>query len=72
MSRIFNEAVGQISEIQGVDFTLYSIEGDLIKSSRRDVPRQLFRPLLERVMDNERFVVEEVNEGRSVLSSFFF
>lgn len=72
LARIFNEAMSEISEIQGVDFSLYSLEGRLIKSSDRNVPRELFRPLLARIMDNERFVVEQVNDGESVLSSYFF
>lgn len=72
LARIFNEAVPEISEIQDVDFSLYSIEGDLIRSSIRNAPRELFRPLLARIMENERIVVEQVNEGTSVLSSYFF
>ena len=72
LARIFNEAMSEISEIQGVDFSLYSLEGRLIKSSDRNAPRELFRPLLARIMDNERFVVEQVNDGESVLSSYFF
>lgn len=72
LARIFNEPVYEISNIQDVDFSLYALDGELIKSSLPDAPERLFRALLERVMDNERFVVEEVNEGRSVMSSFFF
>lgn len=72
IGRIFNEPVHEISNIQDVDFSLYSLDGELIKSTLVDAPERLFRGLLARVMDNERFVVEEVNEGRSVMSSFFF
>jgi two-component system, NtrC family, nitrogen regulation sensor histidine kinase NtrY len=72
LARIFNEPVYEISNIQDVDFSLYTLDGELIKSSLTDAPDRLFRGLLARVMDNERFVLEEVNEGRSVMSSFFF
>ena len=72
LARIFNEPVYEISNIQDVDFSLYAIDGALIKSSLPDAPERMFGGLLRRVMDNERFVVEEVNDGRSVMSSFFF
>jgi two-component system, NtrC family, nitrogen regulation sensor histidine kinase NtrY len=72
LARIFNEPIYEISNIQDVDFSLYTLDGELIKSTLPDAPERLFRGLLARVMDNERFVVEEVNEGRSVISSFFF
>ena len=72
LARIFNEPIYEISIIQDVDFSLYSLDGELIKSTLVDAPERLFRGLLARVMDNERFVLEEVNEGRSVMSSFFF
>ena len=72
LARIFNEPIYEISNIQDVDFSLYTLDGALIKSTLPDTPERLFRGLLSRVMDNERFVVEEVNEGRSVMSSFFF
>lgn len=72
LARIFNEPLYEISNIQDVDFSMYDLEGVLIKSTLADAQEQLFRGLLARVMDNERFVVEEVNEGRSVMSSFFF
>ena len=72
LARILNEPIYEISNIQDVDFSLYTLDGALIKSTLPDTPERLFRGLLSRVMDNERFVVEEVNEGRSVMSSFFF
>lgn len=72
LARIFNEPVYEISNIQDVDFSLYAIDGALIKSSLPDAPERMFGGLLRRVMDNERFVVEEVNDDRSVMSSFFF
>ena len=72
LARIFNEPVYEISNIQDVDFSLYAIDGALIKSSLPDAPERMFGGLLRRVMDNERFVVEEVNDGLSVMSSFFF
>jgi two-component system nitrogen regulation sensor histidine kinase NtrY len=72
LARIFNEPVYEISNIQDVDFSLYAIDGALIKSSLPDAQEHLFGGLLRRVMDNERFVVEEVNDGLSVMSSFFF
>src|SRR5210317_1210787 len=72
LARIFNEPIYEISNIQDVDFSLYALDGTLIKSSLPEAPERMFGGLLRRVMDNERFVVEEVNDGRSVMSSFFF
>ena len=72
LARIFNEPIYEISNIQDVDFSLYALDGKLIKSSLPEARERMFGGLLRRVMDNERFVVEEVNEGRSVMSSFFF